>query len=916
MWYVLAPTLMGKILVIAEKPSVADEYVRVLGGAFQKHDGFWESDTHIVSWARGHLVGLAEPEVYDRHFQRWSMSRLPILPDAFQLEPDAKGETQLNVLASLLTRQDVEMIVNGCDAGREGELIFAYIMDWVKIDKPVQRLWVSSMTRAAIQRGFDDLKPGQEFASLAAAARSRSEADWLVGMNATRAATVRGRALGGVVSLGRVQTPTLALIVRRDAEIDAFTPEMYFEVDARFQLDGATPVAYAGRWFDGPEGRIPERQRAEAIVKSVAQASSHVESVTRRRRRQTTPQLYDLTALQREANSRFGMTAARTLAAAQRLYEGTTAGAVLTYPRTNSKFLPTDQAPRIPEIASQLTNDPRYREAATYVVQLEALPLDRVIDDARVEDHHAIIPTGELPRKTLSGDDARVFDMVVRRFLAVFYPDAVWEDTEVITVAANERFRTRASLLVEPGWQAVYDMEPDASRADDSLSDIQQNARGACSAAELHERQTRPPAHYSEASLLHEMERAGKRGLGTPATRAETIEKLVRVKYLERVGRTLRATAKARMAIAILGESPLTSAELTGQWEDRLYAIEYGTDSYGAFMSDIRAFTADVVEYFRNLTADGVRALWKTVGRCPNGDGDVRENRYAYSCTSWRSAQEPGCGFVIWKKICGRTIGPAEASALLESGATGVLDGFRTDPTRGRLELVNNQVRVVGEDGAYLDVAASERDAIALCPRCRQANVIENSRGFGCASWAGHNGGAGCDFVIWKKIHGHQVTSTEAQELIDRGQTGPHAFRSGRRDYQGMLKLRDDFTVEAETTDGTVLTARRARPQVVAERSTESATPLNGSARPSASTTNGISANAPADDLLSILTSHAVEVIDKRTAGGALWVVGGPELEPVMDGLAGRGFKFVSAPDGSRATKHRPGWWIRDMSER
>src|SRR6478609_5787058 len=402
---------MGKTLIIAEKPSVGQDYARALGGGFQKHEGYLESEERIVSWAIGHLVELAEPEDYDDSLKRWSIKTLPVLPETFKLRPDARGRKQLDVLKRLMKRADVDEIVNGCDAGREGELIFAYIMDVAKVQKPVRRLWVSSMTRAAIGEGFENLRNADEMQNLQAAARSRSEADWLVGMNATRAATVRGRALGGVVSLGRVQTPTLALIVRRDLEIDAFEPETYFQVDARFG-------------FEGKEDRTSERERAEAVAAAATGAPATVESVKRTERKTRPPLLYDLTSLQRDANSRFGMSASRTLQAAQRLYEGSSAGAVITYPRTRSQFLPSDQIGNLKGIARGLTGLPFVRAAAQYVAGLDVLPLARAVADAKVDDHHAIIPTGELPTKELSGDDARIFELVVRRFLAVFHPEA------------------------------------------------------------------------------------------------------------------------------------------------------------------------------------------------------------------------------------------------------------------------------------------------------------------------------------------------------------------------------------------------------------------------------------------------------------------------------------------------------------
>ena len=631
---------VGTQLVIAEKPSVAQDYARALGGGFQKHEGYLESDEHIVSWAIGHLVELAEPEEYDEALKRWSIKTLPVLPEQFKLRPDARNKKQLDVLKRLIKRDDVDEIVNGCDAGREGELIFQYIMDVAKTKKPVRRLWVSSMTKDAIREGFENLRPGEEMEPLAAAARSRSEADWLVGMNATRAATVKGRSLGGVVSLGRVQTPTLALIVRRDLEIDAFEPQTYFQVDARFGLDG--PRTYTGRWFEGKEDRTSERDVADAVAAAAGGADALVATVKRTERKTRSPLLYDLTSLQRDANSRYGLSAQRTLAAAQRLYEGSTAGALLTYPRTRSQFLPSDQIPTLKATARSLTAIPAVRAAAEYVAGLDVLPLARVVNDAKVDDHHAIVPTGELPRKELTGDDARVFDLVVRRFLAVFHPDAKFEDTEIVTEAGGHRFRTRGRRLIEAGWRAAAfgeeaaAEEPPAGDDDEprqSLPKVEEGEKGTCESAEVLEKQTKPPPRYSEASLLKDMETAGKQiedeelrqamkeaGLGTPATRAETIEKLIRVSYIERLGKQLRATSKGRQAIALLGDHALTSADLTGRWEKRLSDIEHGAGARDAFMDDIR----DV------HVGDGrvlPRALIRRRARAPRGDRPLPELR-------------------------------------------------------------------------------------------------------------------------------------------------------------------------------------------------------------------------------------------------------------------------------------------------
>jgi DNA topoisomerase III len=815
---------MGKTLIIAEKPSVGQDYARALGGGFQKHDGYLESEDRIVSWAIGHLVELAEPEDYDESLKRWSIKTLPVLPETFKLRPEARGKKQLDILKRLMKREDVDEIVNGCDAGREGELIFAYILDVAKVKKPVRRLWVSSMTRAAIGEGFENLRDGEEMVNLQAAARSRSEADWLVGMNATRAATVRGRALGGVVSLGRVQTPTLALIVRRDLEIDAFEPETYFQVDARFGLDG--PRTYTGRWFEGKDDRTSERERADAVAAAAAGAPATVESVKRTERKTRPPLLYDLTSLQRDANSRFGMSASRTLQAAQRLYEGSSAGAVITYPRTRSQFLPSDQVGNLKGIARGLTGLPFARAAAQYVAGLDVLPLARVVADAKVDDHHAIIPTGELPTKDLSNDDARIYELVVRRFLAVFHPEAKFEDTEIVTVAADHRFRTRGRRLIEAGWRgaafgeeaAAEEPQGDEDEPRQALPKVDEGERGTCEQAEVLEKQTKPPARYSEASLLRDMETAGKQiedeelrqamkdaGLGTPATRAETIEKLLRVGYIERLGRSLRATAKGRQAIGLLHDHAITSAELTGKWEQRLTAIERGEESRDGFMDDIRTFTTEVVDYFRNLTAEEVRAQRAEIGPCPNGDGVIRENRAAYGCSSWQSKEEPGCGFVIWKQQKGRSISPGEARDLLEHGQTDLLDGFKTRPSRARLVLAEgNQVQLIADDGTRLDAPAGPRETIATCPKCG-GDIRENSRAYGCSSWKSRKE-PGCGFVIWKSTKGRAITADEARQVIEQGASDWMDFKDRKGPFRGRLVLTPEKTVEVQREDEPVAT--------------------------------------------------------------------------------------------------------------
>src|ERR671925_1543873 len=443
-----------KTLVIAEKPSVARDIVGALPGSFDEHKNFYESDDYVVTFAVGHLLELSDPEDYDPAWKSWKLDNLPIIPTEFKVRPrDKKSATQLNLVHKLLKRKDVDRVVNACDAGREGELIFTHIYETSGVDKPVDRLWINSMTKAAIREGFEKLRPADQLEPLRDAARSRSEADWLVGMNATRAATTRRGWGAGVVSLGRVQTPTLAMIVKREREIQAFTPEPYWLVPPTFD------PRYHGLWFEGDETRLKDGKRADGIVEKVTGKTGRVESVERKEQSERAPLLYDLTSLQRDANRRFGFSARRTLQAAQSLYEDKKA---ITYPRTNSRWLSGDLVPQLKPTAQTLVDISEYRAGAQFVLDLEQLPLGRVVNDARVDDHHAIIPTDvEHDVDTFSPDERRIFDLVARRFLAVFHPPARYARTTVVTLVEEETFRTRGKVTLEAGWRGVYGVEPD-----------------------------------------------------------------------------------------------------------------------------------------------------------------------------------------------------------------------------------------------------------------------------------------------------------------------------------------------------------------------------------------------------------------------------------------------------------------------
>jgi DNA topoisomerase III len=701
-----------KTLVIAEKPSVARDLVETLPGSFENHDAYFESEDTVVTFAVGHLVELINPEDYDERFKKWRMADLPIVPDEFKLRArDKKAEKQLKAIHKLLKRDDVDRIVNACDAGREGELIFAYIYETSGVDKPVERLWISSMTKQAIREGFEQLRPGEQMRQLEAAARSRSEADWLVGMNATRAATIRGRAwVGGVVSLGRVQTPTLALMVKREREIQAFVPEPYWLVHARFD------PRYEGLWFEGDETRLKEAKRADEIATKVSGADGVVESVERKEQSERAPLLYDLTSLQRDANRRFGFSARRTLQAAQSLYEDKKA---ITYPRTSSRWLSGDLVAQLKPTAATLEPIPDYAEAARFVLGLQQLPLARVVNDSKVDDHHAIIPTDvEHDLDRFSPDERRIFDLVARRFLAVFHPPARYARTTIVTLVEEERFRTRGKVTLEAGWRGVYGLEADAdkqARQDEDaenesaeLPQLEKGQRVKCAAAEVEAKETKPPPRYTEATLLSAMETAGKlvddeelreamkeRGLGTPATRAETIETLIRREYIERAAKELQPTPKGLQVITMLEEHPLTSPELTGDWEKRLTDIEHGSDDHKKFIDDIAEFTRATVEQIAALDKEKLRPERVELGPCPRCGAEtgeiIKENSKAYGCTSWKSREETGCGFVIWKRVAGRTLTPEIARQLLAEGRTKeVISGFRSragKPFRARLVL-------------------------------------------------------------------------------------------------------------------------------------------------------------------------------------------------------------------------------------
>jgi DNA topoisomerase III len=688
-------------LVVAEKPSVARDLANVLG-PHSKQKGALVGKGWTVTWALGHLAELAPPDAYGEEYKRWRLESLPILPERFQVRVTPKTRDQFAVVKGLMRDPSLTEVVNACDAGREGELIFAHLYALAGCKKPVRRLWISSLTPEAIREGFASLRQGEAMKPLEDAARSRSEADWIVGMNATRAFSVRFSRPGNVLSVGRVQTPTLKLIVQREQEIEDFKPEKFWTVYARFARDDAT---YDGVWFRGKRNRLDTREAAEEVAGRVRGGTGVVERAEKKNASEKAPLLYDLTELQRNANARFGFTAERTLRAAQALYEERK---LITYPRTSSRYLSKDMVGTLGKRVEATTGLPDLAPFAEKLLALPKLPVSkRVVDDAKVTDHHAIIPTNKRLSGELPPDEARIYDLVARRFLAVFLPAARFENTTVITRVGEDTFLSKGRVVLEAGWRALYPDGVGGKREKEPpvLPPIEVGQEWAVGKVAVKEGETKPPPRYSESSLLGAMETAGKfvedeelrqqmkdSGLGTPATRASIIERLIGVGYVEREKKALVPTQKGRSLVALLGDGPLGSPELTARWEERLAKMERGAESRPAFMSDIGGFARDLVETVRGMEGERVEgevhprrttrghrkpanaASGEPLGKCPKCGSLVVETKKSYGCSGWRE----GCKFAIWKTVSGKRLSEGQAKQLLKNGRTPQMQGFKT----------------------------------------------------------------------------------------------------------------------------------------------------------------------------------------------------------------------------------------------
>lgn len=660
-----------KTLIVTEKPSVAMDIARVLGG-FERKDGYLEKPDMIISWAVGHLIELAMPQDYDPSLEKWNIDALPILPDQFQLKPKPATRGQLNILKTLINRKDVVGLVNACDAGREGELIFRYIIQYLNCSKPHQRLWLSETTDTAVRNAFANLRPSSELDNLAHAAIARSQADWIVGINATRGYTTKHREK---LTVGRVQTPTLALIANRDKDIENFISQDYWEIEAEFDTGIDT---YTAKWFKDKTTRFTFRTEAEQVQNIITPKSpAEIIKVESKEKIEHPPQLFNLTDLQKEANKRYGFTAEQTLNIAQKLYEAH----LLTYPRTDSRHLTTAMSATLPIRLNALQGT----ELGPVVSSITSMPSSkRYVDDSKVTDHTAIIITDVPPDlSALSKNELKIYMMVARRMVGILLPPARIQQTTVITVCQGETFGSRGKVFLEKGWKILYkdiDNTP-------VLPALAEGQTVTLEKALIQDKQTQPPKRYDDATILSAMENAGRtiedeamreamkgKGLGTPATRAAIIEKLISTGYIERQKKLLAATEKGKILIDIVSPG-LKNPELTGEWEKKLLDIERGKFQPDQFMQEIKQFAQGIITEIKSQQPTTVSFTTdKGIGPCPLCGRPVIENKKAYGCSGWQE----GCRFVIWKKVAGKKISQAQAKKIIEKGRSDLIKGFES----------------------------------------------------------------------------------------------------------------------------------------------------------------------------------------------------------------------------------------------
>jgi DNA topoisomerase-3 len=833
---------MGKQLIIAEKPSVASDIAKALGG-FKKHDDFFESDRYVLSSAVGHLLQLTVPEQFEVKRGKWTFAHLPVIPPHFDLAPIEKSESRLNLVTRLIKRKDVDGLINACDAGREGELIFRYIVQHSKTQKPIQRLWLQSMTPAAIKEGFEALRTDESMLPLADAAVCRSESDWLVGINGTRAMTAFNSKSGGfhLTTVGRVQTPTLAILVEREERIKKFVARDYWEIHGTF---GAKAGEYAGRWFDenfsrdkkdGDVDLKPERvwdlKRAEEI-RDKCLGKPGIVTEESKPTTQLSPLLFDLTSLQREANGRFGFSAKNTLGLAQALYEK---HKVLTYPRTDSRALPEDYIGTVKKTLTMLTERTGYSTFADTILQQDWVkPNKRIFNNAKISDHFAIIPTALAP-KNLSEPEQKLYDLVTKRFLSVFYPAAEFLVTTRITRVESEPFKTVGKMMVNAGWMTVEGRE---AHGDDTptLAPVQPNETVKTENVEVQGNQTKPPARFTEATLLGAMESAGKlvedeelreamseKGLGTPATRAAIIEGLIYEKYVVRNARELQPMAKAFSLITLLRglDIPeLCSPELTGDWEFKLRQMSRGQLRRVDFMKEIAGMTRDIVGKAKRHDSDTVPGDFGALKvPCPKCGGEIKENYKKFQCQK--------CDFSLWKIVAGRQLEIEEVEELISKRTVGPLQGFRskmgrpfaaviklTDELKPEFDFGQGQAN---GNGTHREVDLTGLQPVGKCPNPKcGGRIFENAMSFFCEHTLG--AAPSCAFRTGKIVLQREMERPQIMKLIETGRTDLlHKFISKKgRPFSAFLVVGEGGKVSFEFAPKAPKAPKAAKPKAAA----------------------------------------------------------------------------------------------------
>lgn len=770
---------MKKPLIIAEKPSAARAYAQALEGSFAKREGYLESSEYLLTWAVGHLVGLAMPEDYDPLLKRWRLENLPFIPEKFQLKVLEKTKTQLKIIQTLAQRAD--SVIVATDAGREGQLIYELIREFLKIDLPTKRLWISSLTDEAIREGFRKLRDNLEFNPLYDSALCRARGDYLIGLNSSRAFSVKYNAK---LSLGRVQTPVLNLLVSRQEEIDKFVPQPFWELEAEFSL------GYQGKWFTKETDRFQKKEDAEKIGAKVEGQKGVIGKLETKESKEKPPLPFDLTTLQREANKLHGYTAQETLDTAQALYEAK----LISYPRTDSRYFTKDLVTELKIIGAKLLT-----VFGKYAMPIPITTSHRAVNDKKVTDHHAIIPTIELPKGQLGDKEKKIYQLILKRFFVQFYPEAIYQEISLITLVEGESFKTAAKTLVQKGWREV-EKAKDEKEIPPELLSLEKGQEVVCDRTEIQEKETTPPKPYNEASLLGAMERPKlvkaegtvldeelldllkEHGLGTPATRASIIERLKQVGYIEAKGKTLIPTEKGKELIRLvreIGVEELASPELTGEWEKKINDIYKNGYPPEQFMEQIKELTKAVVEKVKAGAGSGNFIEERAEGeiKCFCGRKLINFPKN-WACAGYR---DDSCKFILWKEIAGKTLTDKQVATLMTKGETGVLKGFKSRSGK------KFDCKLVIRDGKVEFAFEGQQSSGLKCPLCGK-ELKEFAKNYSCSGYK-----EGCNFKLWKEILGKSLTKAQLKGLLENGSSGMiEGFKSKQgKEFNAILVIKD-----------------------------------------------------------------------------------------------------------------------------